>query len=259
MPAEFMNCFGSLFPSVCLVPPLASTPPTPGTWAFLLPALMFVVLVACVASLYPEGLWGNAIRLVNVVFAALLAVNFWEPLARYAEGIAPTFTYFWDFLCLWGLFGLFMILFRVPTQLLSRVKVRFLKIADRIGCAMLTLWIGWVMVGFTMFTLHTAPLSEYFLFGAFRAGEANLPLGLAPDLQWAGFVQKMSRGPFSRGLGEAETAPYGRADDQREAQTAVFDRNGDFVPKYAARRRALQTYIEEKGTARAAESDVIKR
>ena len=259
MPVEFMNCFGSLLPSVCLSPPLASTPPAAGSWAFLFPLLMFVIFVACVASLYTEGMWGNAIRLVNVVFAALLAVNFWEPLARFADGSAPTFTFFWDFLCLWGLFGVFMILFRVPTQLLSRVKVCFLKIADRIGSAFFAVWVGWVMVCFTMFTLHTAPLSEYFLYGAFRSGEANLPLGLAPDLQWAGFVQKMSRGPFSRGLGEGETAAYGPTDDERERQLAVFDRNGDFVPKYAARRRALEDYISAHGTPRAAESDVVKR
>ena len=94
MPAEFMCHLESLFPSVWVAPPLASTPPPAGTWAFLLPVLMFVILVACVASLYTEGMWGNAIRLVNVVFAALLAVNFWEPLARFAEGKEATFTFF---------------------------------------------------------------------------------------------------------------------------------------------------------------------
>lgn len=259
MPVEIASHFGSLVPSLGFVSPLASTPPAAGTWAFLFPVLMFVILVACVASLYTEGMWGNAIRLVNVVFAALLATNFWEPLARWAESKAPTFTYFWDFLCLWALFGLFMVLFRLPTQFLSRVKVRFLKIADRIGSAFFALWVGWVMVCFTMFTLHTAPLSEYFMFGAFQAGKANMPLGLAPDLQWAGFVQKMSLGPFSRGLGDDELARYGTTDDPGESHTAVFDRNGDFVPKYSARRRAFENYVEEKGTPRCAEGDVVKR
>lgn len=259
MPAAFLDCFGSLVPSLGFVPPLASEAPPAGGWAFVFPLLMFVILVACVASLYTEGMWGNAIRLVNVVFAALLATNFWEPLARFLEGKFPTFTYFWDFLSLWALFVLFMVLLRLPTKYLSRVKVRFLKIADRIGSAFFAVWVGWVMVCFTMFTLHTAPLGEYFMFGAFQAGKANMPLGLAPDLQWAGFVQKMSLGPFSRGLGEGELARYGTTDDPGESHTAVFDRNGDFVPKYSARRRALQTYIEEKGTPRAAENDVAGR
>ncbi len=216
--------------------------------------LMLAIIAACAGSLYPEGMWSNAVRLVNVVFAALLATNFWEPLARWAEGMAPTFTFFWDFLCLWGLFCVFLIVFRVPTDMLSRVKVRFLKIADRIGSAFFGLWIGWVLVAFTMFTLHTAPLAERFMGGAFGPGEDNF-LWMAPDLQWAAFVQRMSGGPFSRGLDEAEMAKYPKTDKEQEKDTAVFDRDGDFVPKYAARRRLLETYLKEKGTPRVSESD----
>ena len=224
----------------------------------IFPLLMLVIIAACAGTLYTEGMWSNAVRLVNVIFAALLATNYWEPAARFMQDKAPSFTYYWDFLCLWALFGIFLVIFRALTDTISRVKVRFMKIADRIGSAFFALWIGYAMVCFTMFTLNTAPLSENFMFGAFRSGEANF-FGLSPDLQWAGFVQKMSLGPFSRGLGENEVARYGTSDDPREAQSAVFDRNGDFVPKYAARRRALEEYVNQKSTSRAAESDVIKR
>jgi hypothetical protein len=250
---------GSISASPATVPTLlAATPPEKAGWAIAFPLLMLVILAACAGTLYPEGMWGNAVRLVNVVTAALLATNFWEPLARYLEEQAPTFTYFWDFLVLWGLFGVFLIIFRALTDTLSRVKVRFLKIADRIGSAFFGLWIGWVMVCFTMFTLHTAPLAEYFMGGAFRAGESNFLLW-APDLQWAAFAQRMSLGPYCRGLDDAEMAKYGTTDDERERQLAVFDRNGDFVPKYAARRRALEQYLNSKNTPRVSESDVIKR
>jgi len=227
-------------------------------YAVVLPLLMLAILAACAGTLYPEGLWSNAVRLVNVIFAALLAVNFWEPLARFAEEQAPTFTFFWDFLCLWGLFCVFLVVFRLLTDFISRVKLRFRKIVDQIGSAFFAAWVGYVMVCFTMFSLHTAPLAERFMGGGFQPGENNF-FFLAPDLQWAGFVQKMSQGPFCRTLAEDELSRYGPAEKESEKQLAVFDRQGDFVPKYAARRRWLEQYVEQHGTARMMESDVIAR
>ena len=40
---------------------------------------LLIVFISCLAVTYTEGLWSNAIRLVNVVIAALLATNFFEP------------------------------------------------------------------------------------------------------------------------------------------------------------------------------------
>jgi hypothetical protein len=194
------------------------------TW--LLPLLMFVVLFACVAMCYAEGLWSNAVRLINVVTAGLLAVNFYEPLAGWLDGMMPSFTYLWDFLCLWAIFGVSMIVFRELTTFVSQVKVRFLKLVDRIGSGLLSLWIGWVMVCFTMVTLHTAPLARNFMFDGFKTGrEDRMVLGLAPDHMWLGFVQKESMGAFSC------------------ADPAVFDPNADFIPKYATRRTQLQAHV----------------
>jgi uncharacterized membrane protein required for colicin V production len=132
------------------------------TSIFLL--LIFLILVGCFAMLYTEGMWSNAIRLINVTTAALLAVNFYEPSARWLDGWSPSYTYVWDFLSLWGLFALFMMIFREVTDRVSKVNVRFLKLADRIGSTFFALWVGWVMVCFTMVTLHTAPLARNFLF-----------------------------------------------------------------------------------------------
>ena len=59
--------------------------------SFPLYSLLFVVLFATVAMLYAEGMWGNAIRLVNVITAALLATNFYEPLGNWLENFGETF------------------------------------------------------------------------------------------------------------------------------------------------------------------------
>ena len=148
--------------------------------SFIFTLLLLVVLAACVGVLYPEGLWSNAVRLINVVTAALVATNFFEPVARWLDGMADSFTYFWDFVALWGLFCAAMVVMRVATDLISRVKVRFLKIVDRVGSAVFALAVGWVMVCFVTMTLHTAPLAKEFLWGGFDPSQ-KMFLGLAPD------------------------------------------------------------------------------
>ncbi len=201
--------------------------------SWLLPFLMLLIMFAVVATSYNEGMWSNAIKLINVVTAALLATNYFEPLARWLDGWQPTYTYLWDFLSLWLLFSLFMLIFRLLTDTLSRVKVRFLKIADRIGSGILSVWIGWVMICFTLMTLHTAPLSKNFLFEGFKTGtEERMFLGLAPDRCWLGFVQQMSQKAFAR------------------STPKVFDPNADFMPKYATRRANLEEHIAKTNALR---------
>jgi len=199
--------------------------------ATLFPVLLFVIFAACVAFLYGEGLWSNAIRLINVVTAALVATTFWEPVATWLDGWNGSLTYVWDFLALWGLFCVAMIILRSITDFASRVKVRFLKIADRIGSALLSCWIGWVMVCFITFTLHTAPLARNFMGGGFRP-EQRMFLGMAPDRQWLGFVQSVSQGAFSR------------------SDARVFDPRSEFLPKYATRRANLEAHNNRTNSIR---------
>lgn len=165
--------------------------------SFLLSLLLFLILVAVVAFTFNEGTWTNAIRLINVVTAGLVAFNFFEPVARLLEEyIDNGLTYVWDFVALWVLFSASMIIFRVATGQLSRVKVRFMMVVDRTGSVILALVVGWVMVCFISATLHTAPLAQKFLFGGFDY-QQPLFLGMHPDNMWLGFVQYVSKGAYS--------------------------------------------------------------
>ena len=119
-----------------------------------------------------------------------------------------------------------MVVFRELTSFVSQVKVRFLKLADRIGSGVLSLWIGWVMVCFTMMTLHTAPLSRNFLFDGFQP-EQRMIFGLAPDRLWLGFVAAGVDGGI---------LPL-------RSREHVFDPKAEFMPKYATRRTQLQEQV----------------
>jgi hypothetical protein len=195
--------------------------------------LYIVIFAACLGLLYNEGMWNNGLRLINVVTAALLATNFYEPAATWLDRFQPSLSYLCDFLALWVLFGLFASVFRALTDEVSKVKVRFLNIADRIGSVFFAICIAWVLICFAAMTLHTAPLSREFLFGSFKPEQRQL-MGLAPDRQWLGFMQRVSRGQFSRSA----------TPKQQQEETFVFDPHADFLLKHASRRTKLENQMQ---------------
>jgi hypothetical protein len=195
----------------------------------LLTVSLCAVFISCVALTHTEGLWGNTIRLVNAVAAALLATNFFEPLASWLEDLLPSYKYYWDFLALWGLFAAFAMIFGTLTDRVSRVMLRFPQLVEQIGSWVLSAVIGWVMVAFTLTSLHTAPLGRNFLFGGFQP-EQRMFFGLAPDRKWTSFVRQMSRGPLGSYASRREGS----------AEANVFDPRGLFIDTYARRRSELE-------------------
>ncbi len=215
--------------------------------AVLFSIVMLLIFAACVGFAFTEGLWSNAVRFVNVVTAALLAMSFFEPVAKLLdEQVNDSYTYFWDFLALWVLFVVFMLIFRLLTNSISRVKVRFMGIVDRIGGGAFAVLTGWVVLAFTMTTLHTAPLAEKFWDGAFDYNTTMLLVG--PDRQWLSLFTCLSEGSFSRGLAEEEYAQYGATPAE---PLTVFDRHLTFMPRYAERRAAVEK-LADSGSFRTA-------
>ena len=105
------------------------------------------------------------------------------------------------------------------------MKVQFLKIADRIGSGVLAFWIGWVMVCFTMMTLHTAPLGRKFLFGGFKP-EERMFMGWRPTGNGWDSCRRCRGGAFCRSA---------RPRSGRQ-EKYVFDPHAEFMPKYDTRR-----------------------
>jgi hypothetical protein len=182
------------------------------------------VFIACFASLMYNGLWSNLISLINVVTAALVATNYFEPVSDLFEDLLPAYAAACDIVAVWVVFAGSLGIFGIVTDALSRTKVRFLKPIDQYGGMFLAAWVGWVAVCFTAMTLHMAPLPRSFAGGTFQPShDARMLLGLAPDHRWLGFEQKMSRHTYWHG-------------DQY-----IFDPRAEFILKYAQRRFALES------------------
>lgn len=231
----------------------------------IFPFLLLIVFAAVVAFTFSEGLWANAIRLINVVMAALLAFNFWEPLARLVEGFGDLFvsmSYFLDFMCLWLIFAAAMMFFNAATRAASQVKVKFLKVVDQSGSVALSVIIGWVMVCFVTATMHTAPIGVTAFGGGFDPDKKMFFGALAPDIQWLAFMNHVSRGSFSRTLSDedAQSGVYG----QGNSQLAVFDQprtslGMQFRGIYTLRRIVLQVESQKNNSFRVSADKAGKR
>lgn len=179
----------------------------------LLTLFALAILLTMVGLLFNQGLWSVLIALVNVVIAGLVATNAFEPLANaLGKGTSA------DFLALWALFVGAFVLLRMVTDSLSRATVVFEPWVNQVGAVALSLVVGWVLVCFTTFSLHAAPLGRTAFGGAFMETPDAKMLGVGADRLWLAFVHGQSK------------AALGRGPDH------VFDPRGEFVYKYATRR-----------------------
>lgn len=201
--------------------------------------LLILIFAGCFVFLMKAGLWTNTLTLVNVLTAALVATNYFEPLANWMNRQEPSLKYAYDLLSLWLIFGVTVSLLRMATDYMSPIKVKFLLPVERVGGIVMALWVSWVFVCFTTMTLHTAPLARNFLLGSFQPRpESKMLFGSAPDQKWLAWVHRQSQGSLSRLSG-----------------TSPFDPRGDFIIRYGDFRATFEgqmTFSTSKGSAAAA-------
>ncbi len=184
--------------------------------------LLLIIFIACFVMLMNSGLWSNTLTLVNVITAALVATNYFEPFANWLEAKQPAGGYFFDFLALWLIFLFTVTILRSATDYLSGVRVRFFMPVEKAGGPLMAAWVSWIMVCFVAMTMHTAPLSRNFL--GFQAEPTTQAMfGAGPDRVWLGWMHRQSQGSLSR---LKELVP--------------FDRYGDFILRYGARREEIE-------------------
>ena len=184
--------------------------------------LLLIVFLAVTLVLSREGLWSGLVMLLNIIAAATLATGWYERIASFVDEKMPSYTYLIDFLCLWGLFAAVLLVLRLVTDRASTTKVKFLRQVELVGGPLVAVITGWVMVCFAAASLHAAPVPRTLVQ---PAPESRMFFGFAPDRKWLGWMRYATKdGPFAR---PPESA-------------IVFDKEGDFILRYADRRLKLE-------------------
>ena len=57
--------------------------------AWILNLCLVIIFLVCLLMSLASGLWGNLIMVFNVILAALIATNYFEPLAGWLDGRWP--------------------------------------------------------------------------------------------------------------------------------------------------------------------------
>jgi hypothetical protein len=141
----------------------------------------------CVAS---EGAWSAVLVFLAVLFAGLLAMNFFEPLANMLDGMGAWMEDYSDLAALLGLFALFTFLLRLATDNISPTDVELDGRIQQIVRWVFALATGYLTMAIVLTAIHTAPLPRAFL--GFKPEGNNFFDICAPDRQWLGFTQHVS-------------------------------------------------------------------
>lgn len=185
-------------------------------WIFDVILCALVLLMTYVVS--SEGLWGAALMFFNVVFAGIIAMNFYEPLAGLVDkaGINWGMT---DVLCFLVLFCVALLIMRLTTESIAPGMVRFPTPIYHAGRFMFAAATSVVTFGILIVAFEMAPIHKK-AFGTVDY-KAAPPFGLGFDHGWLGFFQ-YTTGLFSS---ESDTpdplGEYGKAN--------IFDPKGRWL------------------------------
>jgi hypothetical protein len=180
--------------------------------------LFTLAVMALVAVLQlREGLFRSFLLLVNVLFAGLLAFNFWEPLARGLGEISTGLDAYADALVLVLLFCLFLGGMRLLTLYLAPEDPSYPPLVRRLGSILFGLMTGYLIAGVLICVMQTLPLHERFLW---YDPDEGLALG-GPDRVWLATMHRAGGVIFD--------LPAGRE--------RWFDADGSFIARYTRYRR----------------------
>ena len=178
--------------------------------------LCLAVVAGVTYMVASDGPWGAAITLISVLFAGLLAMNFFEPVANYLQtNVIGSFEWQsrWDVIALLGLFSLFVTLFKMMGETLLPTYAEVNTLLYEGGRWGFGLFSGYVVMAILLTALHVAPLPREF--AGFTPERNNFFEVTAPDRQWLAFTQYVSE--------------YGLRSRAANGTTPIFD--GPMFPR----------------------------
>ena len=113
-------------------------------------------------ALMSEGLWGAALMFFNALFAALIAFNFYEPVAQLiVDNVgSETVSSFADSVSLMILFIVALVLLRLTTESIAPSMVRFPMPLYHLGRVAFSLGGACLTMAFVLLLFHAAPIHK---------------------------------------------------------------------------------------------------
>jgi len=154
---------------------------------FYLTLFLGFVFFAGIAMTVGEGLWNNTITLISVILSGLLGILGGLPLGLLAfekSGKDASFTWYFVFGVVWGLFFLSMLIQRLIAGKLSDTQMKFVPPLEMVAGPLMGLLVAVMFTSFVAFTLERMAIQ----------GESDWDLGKASEWQRSTFTY--ARAPF---------------------------------------------------------------
>ena len=192
-------------------------------------------------ALMSEGLWGAALMFFNVLFAGMIAFNFYEPLAAMLASNLDFLSGMADTLCLIGIFSVTVTLLRLTTETLGPMMVRFPSPVYHLGRIAFGFGGAFITMAILLLAFETAPVHTK-VFGVVDH-QYKPPFKLGIDREWLGFFQYSTGLIFAtNGGGKDPLGEYGTA--------KVFDPKAEWLlHHFEARPYGEETLLAEESTA----------
>ncbi len=182
-------------------------------------AVTALLIVGMTYALMSEGLWGAALQFFNALFASMITLNFYEPLAG-AIGSNVTFlSGYADALCILLIFTASLLLLRLATENLAPAMVRFPAPVFHLGRVVFGLMGSLVTTGILLLALDASPVQKK-MFGAVDYKYQPF-FKLRLDKEILAFFQYSTGQIFKRSGGRDPYREYGDA--------RVFDPKADWL------------------------------
>ncbi len=190
---------------------------------------IFVIMLGMTYALMSEGLWGAALMFFNILFASVLAFNFYEPLAKLITDNAGSWSYdYADVFSLTVLFLVILVMLRLTTESIAPLMVRFPNAVFHVGRVVFAFAGSALAVGFMLVAYHTAPVHKQ-MFGVIDYN-TRPPFGMGLDHRFLAFFQYTTGYPFAR------TGSGQNIGDPEFEDKYVFDPKGRWLIDHEAAR-----------------------
>jgi uncharacterized membrane protein required for colicin V production len=158
-------------------------------------AIYGIVIFAGLAMTVREGVWSNALTLINIIISGLVAFGFYSPIVAHLDEDVTSgqHTYWLDFAIIWALFAVTMIVLRTLMVAASKTRLRFKHPIDPVGGPILGFIAAWVLAAFTLATLHTSPMPKNQFGGKLVYSDADsASMVTSPDAAWLRFIERVN-------------------------------------------------------------------
>jgi hypothetical protein len=181
---------------------------------------MIALLILGVAyALASEGLWGAALMFFNVLFAGLIAFNFYEPLAVWMASLSSSMAGLADSLSMLLLFIVTLVILRLTTETIAPAMVRFPTPIYHLGRILFGLACGCLLIAILLLSFYTAPVHKK-VFGVISY-DTKPPFHQGLDRFWLAFFQYTTGYVFADYSNPSSDSEFGHA--------RVFDPHGEWL------------------------------